>query len=235
MYNLPKSQLSFLMRISTDTLPTGANLLRWKKVLSAKCSLCNSKASETLMHALQNCPFALNQERYTWRHDSVLNHIVKQLREDKYPRKIAADLPGLGVNGTRETVYPDILSTGKRPDLTLRDDESHHFHMIELTCPGDTGIDAARQRKRVRDLCLEADISGNDTEWEAKYETIEVTASGQVRRDTRSVLNRLFGARKTQKVCKKLAKIALSTSHYIFHARSSRDWCSPPLFELCPD
>ena len=158
---------------------------------------------------------------------------MKQLKADKYQREIAADLPGLGINGTNETISPDILSTGQRPDHTLRDSHNHHLHMVELTCPHDLGIDKAF--KRVRDLHLVADIAENENAWMVAYDTIEVTASGQIRSDTRRVFQKLFGARKTQKLCKKLAKIALNTSHYIFHARSSRDWCSPPLFELDPD
>lgn len=233
MYDLPRSQLSFLMRMTTDTLPTRANLVRWKKVVSPTCTLCGSD-KETLNHCLQHCPVATNQDRTKWRHDSVLLHVVKQLKRDKHPAQLYADLPGHALNDNGDTIPPHILATRQRPDLVLVNNQDRTVRLIELTCPADTNIDKARAFKNKRDKHLEIDINNSPHQWTAEYHTFEVTSSGQVRRDSRQVLRSLF-SRKTNRVCKKLARIALHASYFIFHARVSREWCSPHSFELDPD
>jgi hypothetical protein len=50
----------------------------WGYIESA-CKLCGAPQC-TLHHLLVNCDFALNQGRYRWRHDSVLQHIEETLQ-----------------------------------------------------------------------------------------------------------------------------------------------------------
>lgn len=91
---LPSGQLSFILRAGADCLPTPLNLRRWKYITDPKCKLCSSPTPTTL-HVLNNCQTALEQDRYTWRHDSVLKQIVAGIRislsEDQ---TLYADLPG---------------------------------------------------------------------------------------------------------------------------------------------
>jgi hypothetical protein len=51
----------------------------WGYVASESCVLCGADKC-TLHHVLVNCKFALDQGRYTWRHDSVLVNIQSKLR-----------------------------------------------------------------------------------------------------------------------------------------------------------
>ena len=91
---LPSDQLSFLLRAGSDTLPTPLNLARWRIQTDPCCPLCNSQRP-TILHILNGCPVALNQGRYTWRHDSVLAYIVSflsPLLDDD--QTLYADLPG---------------------------------------------------------------------------------------------------------------------------------------------
>src|SRR5690349_14799214 len=46
----------------------------WGYTTTANCSLCGHTQC-----TLVNCPFALNQGRYTWRHDSVLLDVERAL------------------------------------------------------------------------------------------------------------------------------------------------------------
>ena len=87
---LPSGQLSFILRAGSDTLPTPLNLCRWKIQTNPRCPLCNSR-SPTALHILNGCPVALNQGRYTWRHDSVLSCLSPNLENDQ---RLYADLPG---------------------------------------------------------------------------------------------------------------------------------------------
>ena len=62
-------QLKFLLNASIDTLPTAANLHKWKKSTSDKCKL--SKARETTCHILNNCTVSLLNGKYLWRHNNI--------------------------------------------------------------------------------------------------------------------------------------------------------------------
>ena len=69
---LPVGQLSFLLRAGADCFPTPMNLCRWNYRVSNSCPLCQSP-NATTAHILNECPEALNQGCFSWRHDSVLN------------------------------------------------------------------------------------------------------------------------------------------------------------------
>lgn len=69
---LPVGQPSFLLRAGADCLPTPMNLCRWNYRMSNSCPLCQS-SNATTAHILNECLEALNQGRFSWRHDSVLN------------------------------------------------------------------------------------------------------------------------------------------------------------------
>ena len=51
-------------------MPNNINLLRWKKVDPALCTLCKTN-NQTQLHELNNCPAAVKSGRYTWRHNSI--------------------------------------------------------------------------------------------------------------------------------------------------------------------
>ena len=88
-------QLSFILRAASDTLPTPLNLRHWKIQCGAKCSLCGN-SRPAVAHILNSCPVALQQGRYTWRHDCVLSTITSALRcHIPAETTIYADLPNL--------------------------------------------------------------------------------------------------------------------------------------------
>ena len=72
---LPSPLLSFCIQATYETLPSSSNLHRWKLIEEPKCVLCNNPTS-TVSHVLSACKIALNQGRYTYRHDSVLSVLV---------------------------------------------------------------------------------------------------------------------------------------------------------------
>ena len=89
MYNLKQGTLKFLLNAAIDTLPTAANLKRWKKSISDLCNLC--KRRQTTYHIMNACPAALITGRYTWRHNCVINYIVNCV-DTKFT--VYSDLPG---------------------------------------------------------------------------------------------------------------------------------------------
>ena len=72
-------QFSFILRATSDTLPTPVNLQRWNIQRSAKCVLCGGYSAyyHTCFGWLY--PFTLAQGRYTYRHDQVLNCLTTAL------------------------------------------------------------------------------------------------------------------------------------------------------------
>src|SRR6476619_5466336 len=52
----------------------------WGYTDSAACTLCGAVQC-TLHHLLVNCKYALEQGRYTWRHNSVLKCMERALQE----------------------------------------------------------------------------------------------------------------------------------------------------------
>ena len=109
MYGLPEKQLSFLLRAGCDTLPTLMNLARWNIIVSLVCSLCHSR-QPTSNNILAGCSTALDQGRYTWCHDSVLQVFVQGLQRDLLScYKLYADLPGLLASINAPSTVPSSL------------------------------------------------------------------------------------------------------------------------------
>ena len=77
---MPSPELfKFLINSTHNVLPTPDNLRRWgKSSVDIACTLCQY-SNPSLKHILNGCPAALQQCRYTWRHDNILECIVKQL------------------------------------------------------------------------------------------------------------------------------------------------------------
>ena len=88
----PDRVLRFAINASLVTLPTNANLRKWKKILNSCCPLCQ-KTDLTLMHVLNICTAALNLHCYNVRHNNVL-HVLKIFMESNIPTtgKITVDL-----------------------------------------------------------------------------------------------------------------------------------------------
>ena len=120
LHGLLCGQLSFILKAGSDTLPHPLNLRRWKVQCDSKCPLCYS-FRPTTAHILNGCPTALDQGRYTWRHDSalkkILQGIIPLLRSNS---KLYADIDQWRAEDTPpSTIPPNILSTSSQPDIVI--------------------------------------------------------------------------------------------------------------------
>jgi len=70
--------ISFVLNAQINSVCTPDMLKLWGYISCSTCVLCNA-GNCTLHHLLVNCKFALDQGRYTWRHDSVLLDIEQAL------------------------------------------------------------------------------------------------------------------------------------------------------------
>ena len=179
MDGLPAGQPSFILRAAFDTLPTPLNLKCWKYRLDAKCHLCGSN-HPTTAHILNGCPIALEQGRYTWRHDSVLLKLLKGLKRMLQPvDKLYGDLTGYGANESpRATIPPELLCTTARPDIVIVTSEK--VIMMDLTVPSNTSelLRQAHARKIAKENYQMLQMDLEDKGLKTSFTTVEVGALG---------------------------------------------------------
>ena len=222
--SLPQGQLSFLLRAGSDTLPTPLNLRCWRFRTDSKCDLCGS-INPTVLHILNACPTALNQGRYTWRHDSVLNKLVQfimlALSEDE---KLYAELLGLQECDNPATTVPqNIVATSAWLDIVIV--RGKKVLLMKLTVPYNSPetLRNAHQRKENKQnyqlLLSELDRKG----FVASLTTLEVGALSHSLPQTHSNLKRhvpCLEKAKIRHLFDQAGKISITCSHAIFRARS---------------
>ena len=78
LFKMGDSMVGFILRAVYGTLVTPSLAVKWDEAEDGMCKLCSSERG-TIQHILSGCKVALEQGRYTWRHDKVLNQIRSQV------------------------------------------------------------------------------------------------------------------------------------------------------------
>ena len=223
--------MSFASRLSTNSLNSPDNLVRWGKRKMGSCPLCSCPGG-TLAHIVNFCPTALKQGRFTWRHDSVLQHFAKTIKSlFTNTTEVFADLEGMKINGS--TIPADILvSTGKgsRPDLVLVNRSSKEIALLELTCPLPSNAEKAYFRKLTTYSQLE--ISLQEKEYRVYLVPFEVCSNGNINKRNKMNLSNVlskFKIRLKSKIFTNISQISLLCTMSVFHAYQTQDWGDPPL------
>ena len=230
---LPAGQLSFLLRAGSDTLPTPLNLKRWRMRIDSRCALC-SHHLPTTHHILSACPIALEQGRYTWRHDSTLNLLVKGLRTALPEARILADLPGLRVEENPPSTIPSELLV-VRPDIVVIANQK--VTLVELTIPFNSpeSLINAKQRKEDKPNYQLALSDLDSRGFKSSLITVEIGSLGHWLPGTRTSLRQLLhDMSKSAVTCllDQAAKAAIAGSQVIFNARQFETWnASQPLLQ----
>ena len=128
-------------KFNSQHLRTKANLRLWGKVSNDKCH-CGTK--QTLNHILSCCKKSLEDGRYEFRHNNILNYILSCLDQTKY--KVYCDLKG-SQTAAGGTLPPDILVTNLKPDLVIIDKQTKKVNIYELTVPGEHRIEISNKIK----------------------------------------------------------------------------------------
>jgi len=81
LWRLDPFRISFMLRSVYDTLPSPSNLCKWGLAEDPTCKLCGGPGS--LAHILSGCKIALQQGRYRWRHDRVLQTLADVLETER--------------------------------------------------------------------------------------------------------------------------------------------------------
>ena len=226
------------MRSATNTLATPDNLKRWKRTNSDFCTVCRKPnvrpKKATLFHILNHCEGFLGEnERYVFRHDSILSYMTTTLKENKPQHiQIFADLEGHKTNG--QTIPQDIMVTASRPDLVIIDSSSplKTVYLFELTTCFERAdnLEAANKRKYERYSPLAADIE--EAGYICKNIPFEVGSRGHLTMSNRSILtilHKLCSPKTTfKKFCQNISKTSLLCSYAIYLSRSD-EWNNCPL------
>jgi hypothetical protein len=223
MHNLKAGTLKFLLNATIDTLPTAANLKRWKKSPSDLCKLCRGR--QTMHHVLNCCSTALNTGRFTWRHYTLLNYIVSSVDTSKY--KVYSDLPGHQAAGG-SSIPPEICITNLRPDMVIVDEAGKKIHLLELTMPREENIDLKNSQKANKYAHFITDCS----DYDCTVTCFEVSSKGFISTRNHSSLKALhkFMSSQTKLATFKqnLSALAIYTSYHIFLCRSDLAFTTPP-------
>ena len=118
-------------------------MVRWGLSQSPDCSFCLNP--ESLLHVVAGCQQYL--DRFTWRHDSILNFIAKSLQPViNVHSSLYADVNGF--------LNPSII-TGEnyRPDLLFLI-QSKCLYVLELTVGFDSNLNnnAVRKKRKISEL-----------------------------------------------------------------------------------
>ena len=190
-------------------------------------------ATSTLGHLLNSCAKAL--DRFKFRHDSVLNHLLHTIMKSKNDQLTDyADLNGWRVNGG--TMPPDLVLTEQIPDLVIidRSNTPAKVLLIELTVPWDSAnsFKAAEERKTARYERLAGDL--RDKGLTTFNLPLEIGCRGVINKRNHLVLEticNLVKIRGRKKLSASLGRIALLGSYRIWLARHSQQWTGGELIK----
>ena len=220
------------LRACSDTLPTPVNLARWKIQAQPSCALCGS-ANATVKHILNGCPTALSDGRYTWRHDSILLELTRQLKEsmaqakDDTGAEVYADLDQLRASENPPGTIPcQLVVTTARPDLVAI--KGNVIRILELTvCTNSReAMSNARTRKlskiSYQQLLGDLERQGKDV----RYITMEMGALGHYPGDLVVLMSEVFPEirKKCRNILDQLSKVSINCSQMIYFARNSEHW-----------
>ena len=209
---MPSNIFSFCRRALILALPTKANLKTWNIAKSNICSLC-TKSSETQHHMLNNCSRAIEEGRYTWRHDSVLHtmgyHLEKLINKGY---EIFIDIP--------EYNTPGNLFNSQRPDIAFK--LGNDVYVVELTVCFETNFEKSRSYKETRYQHLNLNLKNSNHKLKTFY--IEFSSLGfcstSIIELTRLLRRLDVDVKRMVEIC---SEVCIRTSYYIFNRRD-KEW-----------
>jgi len=213
--NLPKNIYNFTVRYINNTLK---NLVNWGISQSSECSFCLSP--ESLLHVVSGCQHYL--DRFTWRHNSVLNAIAASLKPINNST-LYADLD--------DYHSPSIITGDRyRPDLILKTPTT--LYILELTVGFESNLKKNADRKNDKYKELISDLKNNYND--VKFINLSISSLGVFSSECISFIEMLenldFDKKQHNYLIRKIMNIAIRTTYYIFCCRN-KVWDDPDLMK----
>lgn len=218
MWRMKPSEAGWVIEAIEDSLPTAANVGLWKHdPAKRRCPLCNSL--QTLKHTISGpCPPAMDQGRWTWRHNKVLEHIVAGLRKAHPNDTVWADLP-YDANGPPMPPCVADSIMAMRPDIVMV--TATKIAVIELTCPFEDNFDKAHNFKMTKYRALPFMYS-DVAKLPVELICVEVGARGRLAPSFRH-LDKLLGP-ETKETRSNCIRTAIACSQTLFFRRNEPVW-----------
>lgn len=251
LWRLEPIRISFMLRSVYDTLPSPSNLCRWGLTEDPSCKLCGGTA--TLAHILSGCKTALQQGRYRWRHDKVLQTLADILETERRKKRpdlrhekpaiqfvkagekaqtTASSQGGLlsgastwemRVDLNKRLVFPDVVHTNLRPDIVLWSVKGKKIILIELTVPWEESCGEAHERKMAKYQELLEQCRAKN--WSAWLFPVEVGARGFPAQSAWRLLQRLGMKGRTKRTAvRRLGEAAERASCWLWSRRDEQTW-----------
>ena len=250
---MPQSLLSFCLGATYDTLPSPSNLSRWQLTSAASCTLCQ-KSVCTAAHILGACKVALNQGRYTFRHDAVLEVLVTAIEhflrsyfvaEEPKP-KIKFVKAGAKIKKTKRK--PNIGVLHSAPDWKILSDLGTKmifppFIAVTQLRPDLLIISESKKLVVIIELTCPCEenmeiwhqkkflkydslcTAAKANGWSVQFFAVEVGARGYCAMTMKSCLFRLgFENKLIKSTLKSMSLASLTSSFQIWLSRDSHDW-----------
>jgi hypothetical protein len=276
------TMLKFQINAQLNTLPSEDNLKRWGIIsVHRYCAILNpvtgkpcGRHNPTGHHVLNGCTAALEQGRYTFRHDSVLlvlkQHLIRRISDFNqqnprvvvkpkaltfvreggaaYQNIVRAQAPARlaeALSATHDWIirfdlgddkysydrFPmNIADVPDRPDILLWSETRRELLAIELTCPGEDGIQAAHQRKQKKYAHLADEGLKHQPPWSLRVWAIEVGSLGFLAKSGYELLRAInFTKSELAAIKRQLEDISRRCSYFIFSSRHKVTWTNRPL------
>ena len=135
--------------------------------------------------------------------------------------RMAIDLPECK-RGRSPLIPPEIICTSQRPDIFLWSKKIKTAIALELTCPIEENVIAARRRKVTRYMpALIASLQRAG--WQAQLLTLEIGSCGFVACSARHAL-RTIGVSHLSRVLSTSGMFSRRCSYFIWLSRNNREW-----------
>ena len=219
---LTKSIFNFTLKYLKNTLATRKSLSKWSIAQSSACSFCLQ--SETLQHIVSSCKLYLEHDRYTWRHDSVLDFIAKTF-STFVDCSLYADLP---------TFLRPSLITGNslRPYLNVIT-KNQVLYILELTIGFETNIKINSERKASKYYPLQQTLHSNYNH--IRFINFTLGALGTIGSSSDSFIYLLkslsFDDKLQKHILSQLINIAIRCTYYIF-CSWNKPWIGPDFLDI---
>ena len=198
------------------------NLKLWNKSVSDQCLLCKNR--DSTLHTLNGCKTALDQGRYTYRHDNILNFIVSRIDKNLY--KVYSDIHGYQTtNGG--TIPANMTVTELKPDIVIVNEKDKKVDIFELTVPFEGNIKDRNLLKSNKYSHFATDIKT----YEATVTAFEVGSRGYLTNENVERLKRICSfcdkGTKPKQFLESISSLAITSSYFIYTARKQPTWSTP--------
>ena len=167
---------NFIRKAIQSQLPTFSNLHRWGRSPSALCPLCGQQ--QTNKHVLSNCGANSALNRYTIRHNQILQLLIDWLSSKlSAGNEIYHDLPVAG------SKHISDLFIGLRPDIVIKNTDK--ISILELTICHETNLISSRNYKLNKYKNIKNHCTEQIKHLPIHLYTCEVSTLGFVRLDNR--------------------------------------------------